>query len=87
MDKEYRTTKGEPITSKEQALKLLCNTANWHCLPIEDLFCYKDICKQWNITSADYYNDVEELSQAYLDNAGDNNYKPITEPKGVKNSK
>jgi len=75
MDNEY-TINGKPIESREQALQALCRTANLNCLPITDLWCYEGICKRFNITPDDYYNDKESLSEEHLMYAGDNNWKP-----------
>ncbi len=68
--------KGETIKTKEQALAALCNTANFHCLPIHELWCYEDICNEFGIIPEDYYNDEASLSQEHLDFAGNNNWKP-----------
>ncbi|MED3792370.1 hypothetical protein P4571_07935 [Niallia alba] len=71
------TVRGLPIQNKDEALLALCYTANINCLPIDELWCYKDICSEFGITSQDYYNDEESLSEEHLDNAGNNNWKPI----------
>lgn len=76
--KETYTIMGQEILTKEKAVEALCHTANSNCLPIHELWCYDDLCKQFGITDADYFNDHESLTQEYKDNAGYNNWMPIS---------
>lgn len=78
---EKYTVNGEPLETKDQAIQALCNTANFNCLPIHELWCYEGVCKQFNISPDDYYNDEASLTQEHLDYAGNNNWKPVNESK------
>ncbi|MFU8688444.1 hypothetical protein ACNA6I_01300 [Rossellomorea sp. FS2] len=70
------TVRGEEVTNKADALRALCITANYHCLPIHELWCYEGVCEKFDITPEDYYNDTESLSEEHIRYAGWNNWKP-----------
>ncbi|WDI05174.1 hypothetical protein PUW25_25535 (plasmid) [Paenibacillus urinalis] len=70
------TVNDVPLKTKKEAVRALCATANFNCLHIEELWCYKEVCELFSITPDDYWNDEAELDEEHLMHAGNDNWKP-----------
>ena len=65
--------------SRNEVAKMLCKASNFYCIPIDTLWCYKEICEKYNLTMNDFYDDQGELTEYERNCIGLYNWKVCTE--------
>ena len=49
--------------TKNEIMELLCDIANRNFLSVDELWCYKELSENFNITMDDFIDDLDELSE------------------------
>lgn len=49
--------------TKQQVAQKLCEAANFYCLSINTLWCFKEFANKYDLTINDFYDDQDSLTE------------------------
>jgi ribosomal protein S24E len=64
--------------SRKEVAEMLCKASNFYCLPINELWCYKELCDKYTLDVDDFYDDQDELTEYERKYIGIYNWKVKT---------
>lgn len=61
--------------TREAVKQMLCETANYYVLSIEELWCFRSLAESFNFSIDEFYDDQDELTEYERNYVGLYNWK------------